>query len=373
MDNRIESFADMIVGYSLGVMPGDRVYIDYSGNETRPFIQSLIRRIYAAGAQPFPHRMEPWEERELILGAGREQLKTAADNVIALMEQMDCYIGVRSVENSAELSGIPAERMQLWNSVYAMPIAGVRCAKTRWVVMRYPSPAAAQAMDMGTDAYEDFYYQACAMDYKKMAEAIGPLQELMDRTDTVRIVGPGTDLRFSIKGIGSVPCAGHCNIPDGELYTAPVRDSVNGVITYNTPAPFDGFCFEHICLHFENGRIVQAEANDSSRLNSYLDQDEGARYIGEFALGFNPYIKVPVKNVLFDEKICGSFHFTPGMSYKGPGGNGNESVIHWDLVCIQTPEYGGGEIWFDDVLIRKDGRFVLPELFPLNPDMLGQN
>lgn len=371
MDVRNEALAKLLVEYSLEVKPGEKVYIDYSGSETRPFIQTLIRQIYAAGAFPYPHRMEAWEERELILGASREQLKVAAENVISLMEQMDCYIGVRSAENSAELAGISVEKMQLWNGEYAMPIAGVRCQKTRWVVMRYPSAAAAQAMNMGTSAYEDFYFNVCTMDYKKMAEAIKPLEALMNRTDRVRIVGPGTDLSFSIKGIGSVPCAGHCNIPDGELYTAPVRDSVNGVITYNTPAPFDGFCFENICLHFENGKIVQASANDSVRLNSYLDLDEGARYIGEFALGFNPYIKVPVKNVLFDEKICGSFHFTPGMSYNGCGGNGNNSSIHWDLVCIQTPEYGGGEIWFDDVLIRKDGLFVLPELLPLNPEMLG--
>lgn len=251
-----------------------------------------------------------------------------------------------------------------------MPIAMVRCSTTRWVVLRYPSAASAQATGMDTENYRDFYYNISTMDYRKMAEAMKPLKELMERTDRVLIKGPGTDISFSIKGIGAVPCAGTSNLPDGEVYTAPVKDSVNGTITYNTPAPFGGFVFQNISLTFENGKIVHAVANDSEKLNSYLDMDDGARFVGEFALGMNPYITFPVKNTLYDEKIAGSFHFTPGMSYHGPGGNGNQSQIHWDLVCIQTPAFGGGEIWFDDVLIRKDGLFVLPELAALNPDQL---
>ncbi len=235
--------------------------------------------------------------------------------------------------------------------------------------MRYPNGAMAQLANMSTRAFEDFYFNVCNLDYAKMADAMTPLVELMNRTDRVRIVGVGTDLSFSIKGIPAVKCSGLRNIPDGEVYTAPVRDSVEGTITYNTPAVYQGTTYENISLTFKQGKIVNATANYTEKINQVFDTDEGARYIGEFALGVNPYIEKPMKDTLFDEKISGSFHFTPGMAYD-TAFNGNKSAIHWDLICIQTPEYGGGEIYFDDVLIRKDGRFILPELDGLNPENL---
>jgi aminopeptidase len=202
-----------------------------------------------------------------------------------------------------------------------------------------------------------------------MSKAMDPLQELMEKTDIVRIVGPGTELEFSIKGLPAIKCDGKMNIPDGELFTAPVRDSVNGRLAYNTPAVYQGFTYENIVLEFKNGKIVKATANDDLRINKILDTDEGARYIGEFSFGLNPFIEKPMKDTLFDEKIKGSIHLTPGNAYDECD-NGNRSAIHWDLVYIQRPEYGGGEIWFDDVLIRKDGLFVLPELECLNPQSL---
>ncbi|TGU85018.1 aminopeptidase, partial [Mesorhizobium sp. M00.F.Ca.ET.186.01.1.1] len=164
-----------------------------------------------------------------------------------------------------------------------------------------------------------------------------------------------------IKGIPAIKCAGEANIPDGEVFTAPVRDSVNGTISYNTPSPYQGFTYDNIKLTFKDGKIIEATANDTTKINEVFDTDEGARYVGEFAIGVNPYIQNPMKDILFDEKIDGSFHFTPGQAYDDAF-NGNKSSIHWDLVMIQRPEWGGGEIWFDDRLIRKDGRFVVPEL-----------
>lgn len=366
-NHNVEKLADMLVNYSVEVKPGDNVYIAYSGDETRPLLRELIAQVYKAGGRPFLHRSDPWAERALVLHAGEEQLKLMADSAIELMKHMDCYIGFRAVSNSAEMTGVPADQMRLWNSSYIMPVAMERCSNTRWVVLNYPTAAAAQAMNMNTEDFEDFYYQVNTMDYRAMNEAMKPLAELMDRTDRVHITGPGTDLTFSIKGIGTEICAGKSNVPDGEIYTAPVLNSVNGTVTYNATAPYAGFLFENICFRFENGRIVEATANDSERLNGILDTD--ARYVGEFAIGVNPYITRPMRDTLFDEKNTGSFHFTSGMSYD-TAGNGNKSLIHWDLVCIQTPEYGGGEIWFDDVLIRKDGLFVLPELLALNPENL---
>ena len=222
-------------------------------------------------------------------------------------------------------------------------------------------------MGMSTEAFTDFYYKVCNLDYAKMSKAMDPLKELMDRTDKVRITGKDTDITFSIKGIGAVKCKGDRNIPDGEVYSAPVKNSVNGTISYNVPSIEDGIKFENVKLTFKDGKIVHATGNYPEKINSILDTDEGARFVGEFALGVNPYINNPTGDILFDEKIAGSIHLTPGSCYEDAD-NGNNSAVHWDLVLIQTPEYGGGEIYFDDKLIRKDGLFVLDELKALNPD-----
>jgi len=246
-----------------------------------------------------------------------------------------------------------------------------RCSKTRWVVCRFPSPAYAQKAGMSQEAFEDFFFNACCeVDYGRLSAAMQPLEDLMNRTDKVRIVSPGTDLTFSIKGIPAQKCDGQFNIPDGEVCTAPVIDSANGTISYNAPSTYRGFTFTDIKLTLKDGVIIEASANDSERLNDILDSDQGARRIGEFAIGVNPMITRPMDDILFDEKIAGSIHFTPGDTVEELGGNGNHSGIHWDIVLIQTPEYGGGEIWFDDVLIRKDGKFVLDDLLVLNPDKL---
>ena len=285
------------------------------------------------------------------------------------MEAVQCYIGVRGSHNIAEMSDVPKEKMELYEKHWWHPVhSDVRVKKTRWVVLRWPSPSMAQAAGMSTQAFEDFYFKVCAeVDYAQMAEAMKPLHALMDKTDRVRITGQGTDLTFSKKGIATIPCAGEANIPDGEIFTCPIKDSVNGTIQYNCETLYRGTIFNNIKLTFKDGKIIEATAgSDTAKLNEILDADEGARYIGEWSLAFNPHILKPMKDILFDEKIAGSFHLTPGQAYE-EADNGNRSQVHWDMVCIQRPEYGGGEIYFDDVLIRKDGLFTLPELAALNP------
>ncbi len=370
MDERVKRLAYNLIHASIRVRPGDKVFIHYTGASTLPLVRQLIKETYAAGALPFPHAADPQVERETLMGCTREQLELMARTDAYQMARMDCYLAIRGSDNTAELSDVPPEKMALYNTYYTTPVHhDIRVPKLRWCVMRYPNNAMAQLNGQSLEAFEDFYFDVCTLDYGKMDRAMTPLVERMERADRVRIVGPGTDLEFSIKGVPAIKCAGEMNIPDGEVFTAPVRESVNGTLTYNTPALYQGFTFENISFTFENGRIVQARANDTRRLEKILDTDPGARYVGEFALGVNPYILKPMKDTLFDEKIMGSFHFTPGNCYdEAP--NGNVSSIHWDLVCIQRPEYGGGEIWFDDVLIRKDGRFVLPELDGLNPENL---
>ena len=369
MDPRVKKLAETLIRFSTRLQTGENILIQ-ARNEDNALVRALVQEAYAAGGNPFVWLDRTPVERELAMGYNEEQLRLRAEVDAALMSKMHAYIGYTAIENDSEMSDVPAEKMELYNRIYGKKVHGeIRVPKTRWCVLRYPTPAMAQAASMSMAGFEDFYYDVCTMDYSKMDQAMNPLKELMERTDKVRITGPGTDLSFSIKGMPAIKCSGQANIPDGEIYSAPVRDSVNGVISYNTPSIEDGFTYENVVLHFENGRIVKATANDTERINKLFDMDEGARYVGEFAIGVNPYITRAMKNTLFDEKIMGSFHFTPGASYDDCF-NGNRSALHWDLVCIQTPEYGGGEIYFDDVLIRKDGRFVLPELECLNPENL---
>ncbi|KYO67805.1 aminopeptidase [Thermovenabulum gondwanense] len=368
-DPRIKKLAKLLIDYSVELKNGENILIEAGPGES-PLVKELIKFAYEKGAHPFVNISMQEIARELLMNVDEDTLKLMAKYDSEKMKDMHAYIGIRGGDNVAELSDVPQEKKTLYMKLYSKPVhMDIRVPKTKWVVLRYPNPSMAQLADMSTEAFEDFYFDVCCLDYEKMSKAMDPLVDLMSRTDRVRIVGPGTDLTFSIKGIGIEKCDGKKNIPDGEIFTAPVIDSVNGYITYNTPALYQGFTFENIKFEFKNGKIVKAIANDTERINKILDTDEGARYIGEFAIGVNPYILKPMKDTLFDEKIAGSIHFTPGNSYEDCG-NGNKSAIHWDIVLIQRPEYGGGEIYFDDVLVRKDGLFVLEELKGLNPENL---
>lgn len=369
-DQRIKTLAANLVNYSLKLEKGEKVLIHYTGMSAEPLVNEVVKEVFKVGALPFLNFDNSRISRTILLNGSEELLSKMAEFDRARMKEMDAFLGIGAVENSSETSDVPGEKMSLYMEKYAKPVHfQERIPNTKWTVMRYPTNSMAQQANTSLESFEDFFFDVCNLDYSKMSKAMDGLVNLMNRTDKVQIKGEGTDLSFSIKDIPTVKCDGDRNIPDGEVYTAPVRDSINGVLSYNTPSEYQGVTYENIVFTFEDGKIVKAEANDTDRINKVLDTDEGARYIGEFAIGVNPYILKPMKNTLFDEKIMGSFHFTPGNAYdEAP--NGNKSSIHWDLVCIQTEEFGGGEIWFDDVLIRKDGVFVLPELEALNPENL---
>ena len=368
MDTRINKLAELLVNYSCDVQQGDKVLIDYEGDCCKNLVRQLIKNIYKRGGLPYVNIKDSAITREILLECSEEQLKFMNDYQLAQMKGMQGYIAIRAGANTSELSDVPSEKLNMYYKLTG-PVLDYRVNETKWVVLRYPNSSMAQLANSSLEAFEDFYFNVCTLDYKKMSDAMDALVNLMNRTDKVRIKGPGTDLSFSIKDIPAVKCGGERNIPDGEVYTAPVKDSMNGTISYNTPSEEQGFTYENIVFEIKDGKIVNATANDNQRINDLLDTDEGARYFGEFALGVNPYILEPMKDTLFDEKICGSFHLTPGASYEDAP-NGNKSAVHWDLVMIQRAEYGGGEIYFDDVLIRKDGIFVVPELECLNPENL---
>lgn len=348
---------------------GEKVLIEAFEVDTA-FVTALVREAYAVGAVPSVVLRDNAVQRALMMGATAEKWDEEAAVDARRMSGMDAYIGIRGGCNGYETSDVPAAQTSLYMKHYNAPVHGqIRVPKTRWVVLRYPTPAMAQLAETSLEAFEDHYFNVCCLDYAKMSAAMDALVARMEATDRVHIVGPGTDLSFSIKGMPAVKCDGRLNIPDGEVFSAPVRDSVNGVLQYNTPSLYQGNVFEHTRLTFENGKIVKAESSDTKRSNQIFDTDEGARYVGEFAIGVNPYITKAMKDTLFDEKIAGSFHFTPGSCYDECP-NENHSAIHWDLVCIQTPEYGGGEMYFDGELVRKDGLFVTEELKALNPENL---
>jgi aminopeptidase len=363
-DPRYSKLAKLLVEYSTELKKGDRILLDMIDVPDEMTIE-LIRAVRKCGAVPFVETRHTRVGRELLRGIDEKHAATVRDMELFRMKKMQAYIAIRGSENASENSDVPSDRMSMYSRVIR-PVLNHRVNKTNWCVLRWPTPSMAQAAGMSTEAFENLYFDVCTMNYARMAKAMVPLEKRMQRADRVHLKSPGTDLKFSIKNIGAKMCKGDRNIPDGEVFSCPVKDSVNGTIQFNTPTLYSGTKFENVRLEFKDGKIINATANNTKRLNEILDTDPGARYVGEFSLGFNPYILNPMCDILFDEKIAGSLHFTPGQAYEECD-NGNRSAVHWDMVLIQRPEWGGGEIWFDNELIRKDGVFLPKDLKPLNP------
>ena len=366
-DPRYDKLAKLLVEYSCALKKGESIFIDVSDIPDRMTI-ALIRAVRKVGGIPLAETRQSRVMRELVKGTGDAHAKLTRDVELYRMKKVQAYIAIRGAENTSELSDVPPKVMQGYSKILR-PMQNYRVNKTRWVVLRWPHPPMAQQAGMSSQAFEKFYFDVCTMDYARMSKAMQPLAGRMVEADRVRITGPGTELSFSIKGIDAVPCDGRRNIPDGEVFTAPVRDSVNGTLQYNARTICHGVIHDDVRFEFKDGRIVDATSSRTKALNEALDADEGARYIGEFAIGFNPYITEPMLDILFDEKIAGSFHFTPGQAYE-EADNGNRSSVHWDVVCLQDAARGGGEIWFDGQLVRKDGLFVTDDLQALNPKNL---
>ena len=368
MDPRYIILARNLTSHSTNIQPNESVLI-HAFDIPDEMTLALIRAVRERGGLPFVQVQSAVLDRECILDAKDEQFKASSIWELERMKKMDAYIAIRGSNNVFENSDVPSEDIKRAMRILK-PVLDWRVKKTKWCVLRWPSPSMAQQAKRSTEAFENFYFDACCMDYSRMTEGMSILKQKMQLADKVEIKGPGTDLRFSIKGIDAISCGGTHNIPDGEVFSCPVKESVEGQITFNADTIYQGTSFSDICLIFEKGKIISATASSNEEvLNEILDSDEGARYVGEFAIAFNPMIREPMLDILFDEKICGSFHFTPGQAYE-EANNGNESQVHWDMVNIQREDWGGGEIWFDGELIRKDGVFVMDELAKLNPEYL---
>src|SRR5213083_1075392 len=362
-DERFDKLAKLLVEYSIRLKRNETVLIEAFDIPDEMTV-ALIRAVRKAGGVPFALTYQTRVNRALALEASHGQLDLLASHELARMRKMNAYIAVRGSNNITELSDVPTEKMELL-AKKMRPVQDQRVRKTKWVVLRWPTASMAQLAGMSTEAFKDFYFTVYGLDYRKLQPGMKALKRLMEKTNRVEIKGPGTDLRFSMKGIPAVICGGDRNIPDGEVFSCPVRDSVQGHVRFNAPSIYQGTGFDGIRLEFKDGKIVDATSNETRKLNKILNSDAGARYVGEFSLGFNPHVLQPMRDILFDEKIAGSFHLTPGQAYE-EADNGNRSQVHWDMVSIQRPEYGGGEIYFDGKLIRRDGNFLPKQLRSLN-------
>lgn len=371
-DKRLRQMAENIIKNSIKLKKGEKIFIEAFSSSTKDLFEEMIKAAAEVGGIPFWQYNDNAFIKSFIDNASETQMIEFGKFHAEIMSRCDAYVAVRGHDDMFMMADVKPKQMQLYQKHYYTPVHfDVRVPKTRWCVMRYPNNTMSAMSRMSTKAFEDFYFDACLLDYKKMGKAMLPLKKLMDKTNKVRIVAPGTDLTFSLKGLKSVVCEGSHNIPDGEVYSAPVKDSINGVIQFNTDTVYDGGYFSNIRLEFKDGKIVKGTSTaNNEQFQKLLNHDAGSRYMGEFAIGVNPFVTKPMLDILFDEKISGSIHMAIGNSYDDETFNGNRSDIHWDLVLIQTPEWGGGEIWFDDKLIRKDGRFVLKELEGLNPENL---
>jgi len=370
MDNsKLEKLANQLLKYSLKIKENEKLLIELFGEDGVPLAKEIIKEAKKLKINTFFNIIDYELLKATLNDTNEEEIKIYAKYDLDRMKDMDAYIGISAKRKDNEFEGVPLEKMNLYNKEYMLPVHLEERCKKKWCILRYPNKLFAEKNNMSIEEAEEYYFNVCNLDYEKMSIAMENLVELMNNTDNVRIIGKGTDLTFSIKGIKAAKYIGNFNLPDGEVATAPVKTSVNGHITYNTETKYNGEVFNNIRFEFKDGQIIRATSNNTEALNKILDTDEGARYIGEFALGLNPYITKVSSDTLFDEKICGSFHFTPGDALT-ESDNGNRSSIHWDIVNIQTPEYDGGEIWFDNKLVRKDGKFVIEELKPLNPESL---
>ncbi len=369
-DPRWDQLAEILINHSTRLAAGETLLVECFDLDDSTLPRLLVQKAARKGALPLVETKDTRILRELIKNGSESQMRLFGECELFRMERVHAYVALRGARNINEMADVPGEKMNLYNAHFLKPVHfDCRIKRTRWCVLRLPNPSMAQQAGMSTEAFENFYFDVCNLDYPRLARALKPLVERMQAAREVHITGPETDLRFSIEGIPVVPCAGEMNIPDGEVFTAPVRDSVEGYVRFNTPTIYQGTSFDGVRLEFRRGKVVAAECagGDAKKLRRVLETDEGAAHVGEWSIGCNPKILNPMRDILFDEKIAGSFHLTPGNAYD-EADNGNRSKIHWDLVQIQRTEFGGGTIAFDGVPIRVDGRFVPEDLQALDPE-----
>lgn len=364
-DPRLANLARLIVRHSLMLKPGENLLID-AIEECDQLIIAVLAAVREVGGNSYVLHQSLPVSRAWLKGATDANLLYWYKQTLPLRREADCYLCVRGQDNAFELADIPPETMQKYGALTLKLRLEGNKPGVRTTLIRFPSKSLAQQSGMSTEGFTDYFYRACALNYPVLQREMEMLKAALDSASEVRIVAPGTELTFSIAGIMCGISAGTWNIPDGEAAMEIVRESANGRIAYNIPSNHLGHVYRDIVLEFRKGRVVHVEGSSRERMEAILDTDEGARYVGEFAIGVNPYLRHHITDTLFDEKMAGSLHFTPA----GTDRNGVRSLVHWDIIQSHLPYYGGGEIFLDGKLWRKDGLFVDEILVRLNPDEL---
>ncbi|MDM5335848.1 aminopeptidase [Fictibacillus enclensis] len=360
-----DNFINTIIHQSLTLNAGETVYVDIVGEVSQEFTDRLATAILKIKATPIFHFSPITLLKTQLIHGDAQFFDNLIQNELPLLKQVDAYMSIRADQNIYELQDVPAQKQELYTKHYALP-KQMEIMEKKWLILKYPTEALAQLAHLSIDQFKRAFFKASSVNFKPLEPGIKSLQKRLATTKNVRVLSPHTDLTFSIHNMPSFVCTGTYNLPDGEIFTAPLLYSANGCITFNVPSSLLGTTYEHVKLQFENGRIVKATCSQQEQFNLLLQTDNGASYLGEFGIGFNPEILHPFGNPLFDEKMAGSIHLAIGQPYE-MSDNGNKSNIHLDLILCQIEEYGGGELYFDDELIRKNGYFVPDHLHSLNP------
>lgn len=351
MNKNIEELAKIIVNYSTRVKAGDRVRIVCEGLEGLPLVKELHKQCLLKKARHVEYELrEPAITKDFLFIADDRQLSYIPSEYLTIIQKTDVYIWIGAPSNTRELASIDGRKSALYRKALT-PLREERLKNTRWCALLYPTIGLAQDANMSLDELTAFFFRACLRDWEKEKAKIKPLKKRLDSCKLVKITGEGTELTFTFSDRKSVVCAGEVNLPDGELFTAPDRESVEGTILFNMPADYQGKRFHDVQLHFKKGKVIKATSrNDVDELMKILDTDKGSRYLGEFAIGLNRQINRQFFNPLFDEKIFGTIHVAIGHCYP-QADNGNKSAIHWDLVYSLR---NGAKLFFDDKEVSID-------------------
>jgi len=362
--DQLTELAEQIVGHSLRLEENDRVLIDVVG-EADELVTATLTKVYEAGAQPFLRTISTDHLKTIVRGGSEVYMKHWADVDRFQMRGISAYLRIRADENLYDWSDIPQDRFTQYVNHYRLPQQEAIAKLSKWLMIQYPTHGMAQQARMSTPAYQELYFRSSCMDYARLAEAAKPLQDLMAQVDKVRIEAVDTDFQFRIRGIPSYMCDGRYNLPDGELFTAPLAESAEGEIRFNIPSAFMGIQFEQVRFKVNKGHVIHADSSQRELLRSIIGSDFGASRFGEFGIGLNPFIRMPTNHVSMDEKMGGSIHLALGQAFEYAD-NGNKSAIHWDFVQCHFQEFGGGNVYFDNQLVRRDGLYVHPQLLALN-------
>ncbi len=353
-DELLAKLVDRVLDFALEIGPTDCLYIeakDIAPEATAAFVEGAKKR----GATAIADNESSLSNSEIARRLTKEQAEIMASRKLKKAQASTVVLVLDGTPVALE-SDLPSDKLSLLLKVRA-PFSSFVSKNRKWTRLRWPNPSMAQQANQEWDAFVDSWAQACLFDWSSVASETERLRQIIEDANQVRIVGENTDLAFSIAGIPACLCCGRENIPGGEVFTAPVKKSVNGEVFFNVPSSHASTIFGRVSLCFKDGKVVssQAETNDN-KLKRLLATDKGASFLGEFALGLNPKITAPLFDTHFDEKIAGSFHLALGRAYDCAD-NGNRSQLHWDLVSIQRRDFPG-TIYLDNQVLRKDGLFA---------------